>query len=84
MLYGISLRDTQCGYRAFKIEAYKKLRWKAHDYSVESEIVSSTGINKMQYAEIAIPTVYHNKYKGTTIIDGIKIVLKMLWWRVTS
>jgi len=81
-LYGISLNDTQCGYRAFTVDAYKKLRWNAHDYSVESEIVSKTGRKKLRYAEIAIPTVYHNKYKGTTVLDGIKIVAKMIWWRV--
>src|SRR3989338_4560750 len=38
VLYNISLRDTQCGYRSFTAEAYKKVRWKAHDYSVESEM----------------------------------------------
>ena len=83
-LYGIALRDTQCGYRAFTADAYKKLRWNATDYSVESEIVSTTGRKKMRYVEISIPTVYHNKYKGTTVIDGMKIVLKMIWWKVSS
>lgn|SRR3989344_374633 len=82
-LYNISLHDTQCGYRSFTAEAYKKVRWQAHDYSVESEMVSNAGRKRLRCAEIAIPTVYHNKYKGTTVLDGIKIVLKMLWWRVS-
>ena len=83
-LYGISLRDTQCGYRAFTSAAYEKLRWRASDYSVESEIVSTTGNEKLRYVELSIPTVYHNRYKGTTVIDGMKIVLKMIWWKVSS
>ena len=83
-LYGIALRDTQCGYRAFTADAYRKLRWNATDYSVESEIVSTTGRKKLRYVELSIPTVYHNKYKGTTVLDGMKIVLKMVWWRVSS
>src|SRR3989338_4180438 len=28
-LYGISLNDTQCGFRAFSKEAYLKIRWNA-------------------------------------------------------
>ena len=27
-------------------------------------------------------TIYSDKYKGTTVLDGAKIVMKMLWWRV--
>ena len=27
ILYGIRLRDTQCGFRAFKTDIYQKLRW---------------------------------------------------------
>ena len=30
-LYGIKIKDSQCGYRAFTAKAYKKLRWKASD-----------------------------------------------------
>jgi hypothetical protein len=83
-LYGISLNDTQCGYRAFTSETYKKLRWAATDYSVESEMVSRTGRKRLRYAQVPIKTVYLDSYKGTTVLDGIKIVLKMLWWRVHS
>jgi glycosyltransferase involved in cell wall biosynthesis len=83
-LYGLRLHDTQCGYRAFTREAYNKLRWSAQDYSVESEMVSGAGKHKLRYAEVPIKTVYTNKYKGTTVIDGVKIVLKMFWWKVTA
>ncbi len=84
VLYGISLQDTQCGYRAFTADAYRKLRWSATDYSVESEMVSRTGRERLRYAQVPIKTIYLDGYKGTTVLDGIKIVLKMLWWRVHS
>ncbi len=83
-LYHVSLHDTQCGYRAFTADAYRKLRWTAHDYSVESEIVSNTGKRKLRYTQIPIKTVYLDNYKGTTVLDGIKIVMKMLWWRING
>ncbi len=83
LLYGIKLRDTQCGYRAFTSTVYAKIRWRSSDYSVESEMVARVGKRKLSYAEIPIETVYLDRYKGTTVFDGVKIVLKMFWWRVS-
>lgn len=83
-LYGIRLSDTQCGFRAFSGEAYKKIRWSASDYSIESEMIARAGKQKLKYVQIPIQTIYSDKYKGTTIIDGIKIVLNLIWWRVSS
>ena len=84
LLYGIRLHDTQCGYRAFTSNAYKKLRWKSANYSMESEMIANIGKRKLEYKEIAIKTIYTDKYKGTTIIDGIKIVCNLFWWRLSK
>lgn len=84
ILFGISLKDTQSGYRAFKTKAYRKLRWDATDYFVETEMVANVGRKKLKYKQIPIATIYADKYKGTTVIDGIKIVLNMIWWRITK
>jgi len=81
-LYGIKLKDTQCGYRAFTAATYKKIRWCSPDYSMESEMIANVGKHKLKYKQIPIQTIYSDKYKGTTIIDGVKIVLKMLSWRI--
>ena len=83
LLYETDIRDTQCGYRAFTKSAYKKIRWKASDYSMESEMIANAGKKKLKYVEIPIRTFYINKYKGTTILDGIKIFFNMIWWRLT-
>ena len=82
VLYGVGLNDTQCGFRAFSREAYKKIRWNASDYSMESEIISRAGKQRLKYVQIPIETIYSDKYKGTTIIDGMKIVLSMFWWKL--
>ena len=84
ILYGVKLNDTQCGFRAFSKDAYKKIRWNAADYSMESEMIARAGKQRLKYVQIPIETIYSDKYKGTTIIDGIKIVLNMLWWRLFS
>lgn len=81
IIYDISLKDTQSGYRAFTADTYRKIRWKASDYSMESEMIANVGKNHLKYKEIPIKTIYTDKYKGTTIFDGIKIVFNMVLWR---
>jgi len=83
-LYGIKIKDSQCGYKAFTAKAYKKLRWKASDYSMESEIIAKMGKYKLSYCEIPIDTIYSDRYKGTTILDGIKIVFNLLLWKLNN
>ncbi len=82
-LFNIKVLDTQCGFRAFTKDAYKKIRWESNDYSVESEMIALTGKNHLRYTQIPIETIYHNRHKGTTVFDGIKIVKNMIWWRMT-
>ncbi len=81
-LYGVTLRDTQSGFRAFCADVYPLLRWKASDYSMESEMIANMGKNKLKYVQVPIATIYADKYKGTTVFDGIKIVSRMIWWRL--
>lgn len=82
-LFGIEIRDTQSGYRAMTTNAYRKIRWKSTGYSVESEMVANAGRKRLKYKEITIKTIYADKYKGTTVIDGVKIVLNMIWWKIS-
>lgn len=81
-LYGVKLKDTQCGFRAFTKDAYKKIRWNASDYSMESEIIARAGKQRLKYVQVPIKTIYSDRYKGTTVIDGMKIVLNMIWWKL--
>lgn len=83
-LFNVDIKDTQSGFRAYTVETYKRIKWKSSGYSVASEIVKNIGMKKLKYKEVKVKTVYHNKYKGTTVLDGIKIFLNMLWWRVTE
>ena len=56
-LYNVKLKDSQCGYRAFTAETYKKIRWQATDYSMESEMIANTGKYKLKYKEVPIETI---------------------------
>ena len=74
---------AQSGYRAMTSEAYQKIKWKSTNYSVESEMIANAGRQRLKYKEITIKTIYSDKYKGTTVIDGVKIVLNMIWWKIS-
>lgn len=81
LLFGLKIIDTQCGYRAFKANVYNKIKWNSTNYSMESEMIANTGKAHLRYSQIPIETIYSDKYKGTTIFDGIRIVFNMVWWK---
>lgn len=83
ILFGIEVSDTQSGYRAFKSSAYEKIKWNSSGYAVETEMIARIGKKKLRFEEIFIKTIYKDKYKGTTFVDGLKIFLNMIIWRLT-
>ena len=83
LLFGISLADTQCGFKAVTASAYKKMNLISNDYNIESEIAAKAGKHRLKYMQIPIETVYRDKYKGTTILDGINIASRMIWWKIS-
>lgn len=80
--YNMKIDDSQCGFRAFTAETYRKIRWDAQDYYVETEMLIKAGKNKLSHTTIPIETIYADNYKGTTVWDGVMIVTKMIGWRV--
>jgi glycosyltransferase involved in cell wall biosynthesis len=84
VLWGAHFRDTQCGMRAFTADAYRQLRWCSNDYSVETEMLIRAACCNLRVVEVPIETVYHDRYKGTTIADGIRILTSMLRWRLVD
>lgn len=81
LLYGIRVTDTQSGYRALRLSAFEKLAWHSPRYAVETEMIVNTGKQHLAYAQVPISTIYLDKYKGTTVIDGVRIMINMITWR---
>ena len=82
LFFGIAVRDSQSGLRAFTSAAYPRLRWEARDYSVESEMVVRMVHSHLRFAEIPIAAVYMDRYKGTQPIDGMRILGQLLRLRL--
>lgn len=84
ILYQMKIEDSQCGFRAFTASTYQKIRWDAQDYYVETEMLIKAGKNKLRHTTIPIATIYADNYKGTTVLDGVTIVMKMIGWRLVK
>ena len=76
------MNDSQCGYRAFTADAYRQIRWQTNDYYVETEMAIRAGKRHLKSCTIPIETIYADRYKGTTVLDGVFIVAKMIGWRL--
>lgn len=81
-LFGSLVVDTQSGFRAFRASVWPRLVWRSRGYSVSSEIVKNIATHKLKFVEIPVKTIYHDDYKGTRIMDGVKIVAQMVRWKV--
>ena len=79
-LFKIDRSDLLCGYFAFKLKLYSKIKWSSSRYGVETEIAARAGKNKIDFREIKIDTIYIDKYKGVTIFDAFKILVKLPYW----
>ncbi len=82
LLYGVTVEDSQCGYRSFRAGTYQNIRWEATDYYVETEMAIRAGKKKLTHTTIPIETIYADRYKGTTVLDGVMIVAKMIGWKI--
>ncbi|TSC51777.1 MAG: glycosyl transferase family 2 [Parcubacteria group bacterium LiPW_72] len=80
--YNFNLPDTQCGFRAFRASVYPGIQWMAQGYEVETEMLLSALRGKLRCAAIPIQAIYYDSYKGTTVIDGFKILAKIIERRI--
>lgn len=78
--------DSQSGGRALSRKALEKITIKSDRYEVSSEILLRVSQQKIKWKEVEIKCYYppHARVKGTTILSGIRIFLKLLFLRFSS
>ena len=75
------IKDTQSGYRAYKVEILKNIKLKTSRYETESEILMKLGRKKVVFGEVRIPTIYGDeKSKIHPLKDAFRMV-KVLKYR---
>lgn len=82
-LFGAYIPDIPSGYKALTKTAYKKLAWNSTDYAVEMEIAARTAKYKIPFETVPITTIYHDFERGMTILDSLRMITKILSWRIS-
>lgn len=85
ILYGEKLFDIQSGLRVFNISIEKKIYWYStgiNHYFADAEITCNAVKNKCAIDQIPIETLPSEKYKGMNVIQGIYLILMILYWRI--
>ena len=52
------MRDTQCGFRVFRVDALRRLRLRAHGYEIETEMLVKVRRRGGRVASVPITAVY--------------------------
>ena len=58
---GVRLRDTQCGFRIFRVDTLRRLRLRATGYEIETEMLVKVRRRGGRLASVPITAVYGNE-----------------------
>ena len=80
-LFGIYVKDTQSGFKAFNKKALKLIDFQSDGYEFCSEVIREIKLKKLKYIEVPIKTIY-TKYslsKGQNVSKGLAIIFKLFF-----
>ena len=83
LLFRLELSDVWCGFRAFRTDAFQKITWNAHNYAVDVEMAVGAWQEHLVWREVPVGTVYHDAYKGVTVVDGLRLLGQLVAWKFT-
>lgn len=81
LLYDMKVSDCLNGFRAVRSSAYAQIVWRSTDYTVEAEMLAWAGKARLKYEEVVTKTIYHDTYKGVTLLHGFPIIWNLIMWR---
>lgn len=82
VLFMTKIKDIQIGYRSFAVKHYDKLSWNSKRYYADAEMSVRTGKYHLKYTQVPIETIYHDSFKGMSVIDGLKVLIQLFSWRI--
>jgi glycosyltransferase involved in cell wall biosynthesis len=79
---GVPIRDTQCGFRLFKIDALRGLRLRARGYEIETEMLVKMTRRGARVASVPITAVYAGqRSKLRPVRDTTKTCFLAVYYR---
>ena len=83
LLFGSYIPDIPCGYKAITKKTYQQCQWQSSDYSVELELSCQLAKHKIPFISLPIPFIYYDRDQGMNFIDGLKVLLKIIYFRIS-
>jgi glycosyltransferase involved in cell wall biosynthesis len=84
ILSGVTVRDSQSGYRLIPIEVLREVQLKSSKYDLESEILIKAARKGFGIEEVSISTIYRDgKSFINPLVDTgrfIRLMWHSLWW----
>ncbi|MFN3693683.1 MAG: glycosyltransferase family 2 protein [Ignavibacterium sp.] len=75
---GIEIKDSQCGFRAYRLEVLEKVKTIFSGFEAESEMIVKAARNNFKIKFIDIPTIYGNQKSKMKSFQAIKGFIKVL------
>ncbi|MBN1993413.1 MAG: glycosyltransferase family 2 protein [Anaerolineae bacterium] len=75
---GISLTDTQCGFRAFSAGALRAISFQSNGFAVESEMQFLARKFGLRVAEVPVTVRYEGKVKRSVLVQGLLVLAGIL------
>tara|TARA_Y100001935_G_C17211442_1_gene460317 strand:- start:123 stop:797 length:675 start_codon:yes stop_codon:yes gene_type:complete len=86
-LYKKKVYDIQSGLRVFDISIEKLIYWYStgiNHYFADAEITCNAVRNRCKIDQVPIETLSSEKYKGMNIIQGLCLILIILYWKIVK
>lgn len=77
IFFGIKLHDMMCGFRALSKKGFHEIEWESNGYEVEIEMLTILGRKRIPFKTVVVDTIYHDDYKGFSILDGMRLILQL-------
>jgi len=81
---GARILDSQCGYRAIRVEKAAGFCYESTGFQIESEMLLKLGKSGARFAHIPITTVYGQESSSIHLVADtlkfIKLLIKSFWW----
>ena len=78
------IHDSQCGFRAVRLNCYQDYFYKENGFQFESEMILRFGKNNCSFAEIPIQTSYEQETSSIHLVYDtykfIKLVINSFFW----
>ena len=85
LIYSLIIDDIRSGFRAFRVNIYKFIKWNSSGrshYFADAEMTIRAAINHLNCNQVIVNTIYIDQYKGMDPIQGLKLLLNIFIWRI--